>query len=130
MIHLPTPEETNGRPQAIREVIRARLRNLIHKVRRSLTLAQWQYKRNYDARVRPANKDVHAVDWVFVDGHTQPEYKLGTGACGPCKVLSRREATFSWGIGGYPETLSSDPMTAASGPPGDPQTLLQNVGVH
>jgi len=53
----PAPEETDGSPRAVREGIRARLRNLIHKVRKSLTLAQRRYKRNYDARVRPVNKD-------------------------------------------------------------------------
>jgi len=40
MVGSPTPAETYGNPWAIREVIRARLRNLIHKIRRSLTLAQ------------------------------------------------------------------------------------------
>jgi len=44
-------------------------------------------------------------------------------------VLSRGERTFSLDIGGYPETVSSDHVTAVPGPPGDPQTLLQNLGV-
>jgi len=73
MVRSPTPEETDGSPRAIREVIRARLRNPIHKVRRSLTLAQRRYKRNYDARVRPVNKHVQAGDWVFVDGHARTQ---------------------------------------------------------
>ena len=89
------PEETNGSPRAIREVIRARLRNLIHKVRRSLTLAQRWYKRNYDARVWPVNKDVHSGDWLLVDGHTRTKNKLGTrrpgrtGCCPAEKARSR-----------------------------------------
>jgi len=45
MVGVPTPEETDGSPRAIQEVIRTRLRNLIRKVRRSLTLAQWRYKK-------------------------------------------------------------------------------------
>jgi len=125
----PTPEETDHSPRAIREVIRARLRNLIHKVRRSLTLEQRRYKRNYDARVKPVNKDVQAGDWVFVDGHARTKNKLWTRAAGPCKVLARGEGTFSLDIGSYPETVSSDHVTAAPGPPGDPRTLLQNLGV-
>jgi len=129
MVGSSTPEETDGSPRAIREVIRARLRNLIHKVRRSLTLAQRRYKRNYDARVRPVNKDVQAGDWVFVDGHARTEYKFGTRAAGPYKVLARGEGTFSLDMGGYPETVSSDHETAAPGPPGDPRTRLQNLGV-
>jgi len=129
MVGSPTLEETDGSPRAIREVIRARLRNLIHEVRRSLTLAQRRYKRNYDARVRPVKKDVHAGDWVFVNGHARTKYKLGTRAAGPCKVLTRGESTFSLDMGGYPETVSSDYVTAAPGPPGDPRTLLQNLGV-
>ena len=48
MVGFPKPEETDGNPRAIREFIRMRLRNLIHKVRRSLTLAQRRYIRNYD----------------------------------------------------------------------------------
>jgi len=130
LVGSPAPEETDGSPRGVREGIRARLRNLIHKVRKSLTLTQRRYKRNYEARVRPVNKDVHAGDWVFVDGHTRTKYKLGTRAAGPCKVLSRGEGTFSLDIGGYPETVSSDHVTAAPGPPGNPQTLLQNLCVR
>ena len=44
-------------------------------------------------------------------------------------MLSRGERTFSFDKGGYPETVSSDHVTATPGPPGDPQTLLQNLGV-
>jgi len=129
MVGFPTPEETDGSPRAIREVIRARPRNLIHKVRRSLALAQRRYKRSYDARVRPVNKDVQAENWVFVNGHARTQYKLGTRAAGPYKVFTRGEGTFSMDIGGYRETVSSDNVTAASAPPEDPQTLLQCLGV-
>ena len=66
---------------------------------------------------------------MFVDGHARTKYKLGTRAAGPYKVLARGEGTFSLGIGGYPESVSSDHVTAAPGPPGDPQTLLQNPRV-
>jgi len=62
LVGSPAPEETDGSPRAVREGIGARLRNLIHKVPKSLTLAQQRYKRNYDARVRPVNKDVHTGD--------------------------------------------------------------------
>jgi len=66
---------------------------------------------------------------VFVDGHTRTNYKLGTRAAGPYKMLSRGEGTFSLDIGGYPETMSSDHVTEAPGLRGDSQTLLQNLGV-
>jgi len=66
---------------------------------------------------------------VFVDGHARTKYKLGTRAAGPYKVLARGEGTFSLDIGGYPETVSNDHVTAGPGPPGDPRTLLQNLGV-
>jgi len=129
MVGSPTPKETDCNPRAIREVIRARIRNLIHKKRRSLTLAQRRYKKNYDARVRPVKKDVQAEDWVFVDCHARTKYKLGTRAAGPSKVLARGKDTFSLDIGGYAETVSSDHVTAAPGPPGDPQKVLQNLWV-
>jgi len=129
MVGSPTPEEIYGSPRAIREVIRARLRNLIHKVRRSLPLAQRRYKRSHDARVRPVNKDIQAGDWVFVNGHARTKHKLGTRAAGTYKVLAIGEGSFSLDIGGYPETVSSDHVTAAPGPPVDPRTLLHNIGV-
>jgi len=129
MVSSRTPEETDCSSRAFREVIRARLRSLIHKVRRSLTLAQRLYKRSYDTRVRPVAKDIQAGNWVFVDGHTRTKYKLGTRGAGPYKVLTRGEGTFSLDIGSYPETVSSDHVTAAPGPPGDPKMLLQNLGV-
>jgi len=113
MVGSPTPEETDGSPRAIREVIRGRLRNLNHKVRRSLTLAQRRYKRNYDAHVRLVNKDFQAGDWVFVDGHARTKYKLGTGAAGPYKMLARGEGTLSLDIGGYPETVLRQPPKPA-----------------
>jgi len=118
LVGSPAPEETDGSPRAVREDTRARLQNLIHKVRMSLTLAQRRYKRNYDARVRPVNKDVHAGDWVVVDGHTRTKYKPGTRAAGPYKVLSRGEGTFSLDIGGYPEMVSSDHVMGGAGPAG------------
>jgi len=39
MVGSSTPENPDGSPRAVREVIRARLRNLIHEVWKSLTLA-------------------------------------------------------------------------------------------
>ena len=65
---------------------------------------------------------------MFVDGHARTKQQLGTRAAGPYKVLARGEGTFSLDIGGYPETVSSDHVTAAPGPPGDPRTLLKNLG--
>jgi len=44
-------------------------------------------------------------------------------------VLSRGEGTFSLDIGEYHDTVSGDHGPAAPGPPGDPQRLLQNLGV-
>jgi len=79
--------------------------------------------------VRPANKDIQSGDWVFVDGHARTKHKLGTRAAGPYKVLSRGEGTFSLDIGGYPEPVSSDHVTGAPDPLGDPQKLIHNLGV-
>jgi len=79
--------------------------------------------------VRPVNKHVQARDWVFVDGHARTKYKLGTRAAGPYNVLTRGEGTFSLDMGGYPEPVYSDHVTAAPGPPGDPRTLLQGLRV-
>jgi len=64
---------------------------------------------------------------VFVDGHARTKYKLGTREAGPYKVLSREDGTFSLDIGGYPETVSRDHVTAAPRHPSDPQKLLQKI---
>jgi len=58
MVGYQEPEEKGSRPWGFREAIRARLCNLIHIVRRSLSVAQRRYKRGYDARVRPLNKEI------------------------------------------------------------------------
>ena len=79
--------------------------------------------------MRPVNKDVRAGDWALFNCHARTKYKLGTRAAGPDKVLSSGEGTFSLDIGGYPEMVSRDHVTAAPGPPEDPQTLLQSLGV-
>jgi len=46
MVGSPAPEEKDGSPRGVREAIKARLRNFIHKVRRSLSVAQRRYKRS------------------------------------------------------------------------------------
>jgi len=101
----------------------------MHKVRRYLSVAQRRYKRSYDARVRPVKKDIQAGECVFVDGHARTKNKLGTHEAGPHKVPSIGEGTLSLDIGGYSETVSSDHVTPAPDPQGDPQKLIQNLGV-
>jgi len=76
----PAPEEQDRSPRGVREAIRARLRNLVHKVRRPLSVAHRRYKRNYDACVRPLNKDIQAGDRVFIEFHARTKQKLGTQA--------------------------------------------------
>jgi len=56
-----------------------------------LSSLQW-YKRNYDARVWPVNKDFQAGDWVFVDGHARTKNKLATCGARPYKVFSAEKA--------------------------------------
>jgi len=125
----PAPEEKDGSPRGVREAIRARLCNHIDKVLLSLSVSQRRYKRSYDARVRLENKDIQEGDWVYVDSHARTKHKLGTHTAGPHKVLSRGERTFSLDIGGYPEPVSSDHVTAAPDPLGDPQKLIQTLGM-
>jgi len=72
------------------------------------------------------SKDIQAGDWVFVDVHARTKHKLGTHAARPHDVLSRGEGKFSFDIGGYPETVSSDHVTATPEPLGDPKKLIQH----
>ena len=66
---------------------------------------------------------------MYVDCNARTQHKLETHAAGPHKVISRGEGTFSLDIGGYPETVSSNHVTAGPDPLGDPQKLIQNLGV-
>ena len=66
---------------------------------------------------------------MFVDGQARTMHKLGTHAAGPTKILSSGESTFSLNIGGFPETVSSDHVTAAPDRLGDPQKHIQDLGV-
>jgi len=129
MLGIPAPEEKDGSPRGVREAISARLRDLIHKVRWSFSRAERRLKRSKDARMKPVNKDMQAKSLMFVEGHARTKHKLRTHAAGPHKVLSRRKGTFSLDIGGYPETVKSDHVTAAADPLGDPKKLIQNLGV-
>jgi len=83
MVVSPVGGPSTNNPRAAREQIRARLRSVIHKVRCSLEVTQRRYKKGYDAKVRPVNRDLKAGDWVFLDGNAKPKQKLGTRAVGP-----------------------------------------------
>ena len=128
MVASPVKGPSTDNPRAAREQIRARLRNVIHKVRRSLDVAERRYKQRYDVKVRPVNRDLNAGDWVFLDGNAKPKQKLGTRAVGPHKVLARGVGTFKLDVGEYPETVSSDRLTAAPDPDGDIQELIKSRG--
>lgn len=127
LVGSPMPSEPADH-EATREDIRGALRNLIHKVRRSLEVTQRRYKRNYDAAVRRVNKDIRGGDWVFIDGHFKVKQKLGTHAKGPYEVLSRDEHTVTLDVEGYPDRVSCDHVVAAPTPGGDLQELLRVRG--
>jgi len=128
MVASPAGGPSTDNPRAAREQIRARLRNVIHKVRHCLEVVQRRYKKGYDAMVRPVNRNLKAGDWVFLDGNAKAKQKLGTRAVGPHKVLARGVGTFKLDVGGYPETVSIDRVTAAPEPYGDIQEFIKSRG--
>jgi len=131
MVRSAAPEEKDGCRLEVREAIRARLGHIIHKVWRSLSVAQRRYKRTYNARVRPVNKDIQAGDWVFDDGHGRtkknPEDPRRPGRAsarrpprGLSKTIPRCEDGPRCGPGG----VGGAPPCRGGGPSG-PETPLE-----
>ena len=114
-------------PWGIRERIRTRLRNLVHKVRKSLEAAQRRYKQKIDSRVRAVNESIGVGDWVFVDSRDKTKAKLRTRVDAPYRVMSRKRHTFRVSINGYPEVVSSDHVTKAPDPVRDPADVAVGV---
>lgn len=117
-----SPYPSTGAPKTAkdwREYQRARIRNLVYKVRLALAASQRRYKRAYDARVHEVNKAIEVGDWVYLDSFAdKARKKLDPTVTGLHKVVGRGERTFTVLLDGYPEVVSSDHVARAPVPQG------------
>jgi len=79
-----------------------------------LKRTQARYKRNFDSRVRRANKHIRPGDYVFVDPSdgTTKGTKLGNHALGPFRVLKNDERTVTRSLSASTATASRMPVAA------------------
>ena len=90
----------------------------IQKAYGRLKKSQKRYKRDFDARVRRANLDLEAGDYIFLDPTLQ-EKKLGkltSPSVVPYRVIARDQRTFTIDRAGVTERVNRDRVTRAPRP--------------
>ena len=84
-----------------------------------LIKTQRRYKRDFDKRVRTANRNIRPGEYVYLDptDGTTKGTKLGNHALGPYRVLANDRRTFVIQRGDEVERVNSDRITYAPPPP-------------
>ena len=84
-----------------------------------LIKTQRRYKRDFDKRVRTANRNIRTGEYVYLDqtDGTTKGTKLGNHALGPYRVLANDRRTFAIQRGDEVERVNSDRITYAPPPP-------------
>lgn len=103
-------------PRDAKDAFLELLKDLLPRVKESIAKTQARYKRDYDRRVRPKNKELKDGDWVFVDNHSQTRRKLDAKTDGPYEILDTDGWTFPLDMDGSPYRVSSDHVTRAPPP--------------
>jgi len=112
--------------RARREKFMGKLETALKTAYDRLVKTQERYKRDFDARIRRANLDIRAGDYVFIDPSdgTTKGTKLGNHALGPYRVLRNDRRTFVIQRDSEVERINSDRVTYApppeNGPPPEP----------
>jgi len=118
----------NGSPLMVKRSIIQGLKKLIPTVRTSLDKYQARYKRNWDSRVRPKNKDLAVGDFVYLRSH-RGGHKLLPKALGPFEILDADGTNFAIDQGDNEGRVKSNDVTPAprpvSGPDYQPHQLTQ-----
>jgi len=109
------------------------LKKLIPTVRASLDMYQARYKRNWDSRVRPKNKDLAVGDFVYLRSH-RGGHKLLPKALSPFEILDKNGTYFAIDQGDGEGRVNSNDVTPAprpvSGPDSQPHRLTQTPLPH
>ena len=108
--------------RARREKFMGKLETALKTAYDRLVKTQERYKRDFDARIRRANLDIRAGDYVFIDPSdgTTKGTKLGNHALGPYRVLRNDRRTFVIQRDSEVERINSDRVTYAPPPKNAP----------
>ena len=96
-----------------------RVEESIAKARAGLAKTQARYKRDFDKRVRRANRGLHTGDYVYLDPSDGSKKlgKLQSPAVGPYRVVSNDKRTLVIDRDGIIERVSADRVVYAPPPP-------------
>jgi len=118
----------DGSPLMVKRAIIQGFRKLMPTVRASVDKYQARYKRAWDIRLRPKNKDLAVSDFVYLRSH-RGGHKLLPKALGPFETLDTDGTYFAIDQGDGEGRVKSDDVTPAprlvSGPDSQPHRLTE-----
>ena len=118
----------DGSPLMVKRAIIQGLKNLIPTVRAFLDKYQARYKRYWDSRVRPKNKDLAVGDFLYPRSH-RGGHKLLLKVLGPSEILGTDGTYFAIDQGFGEGRVNSNDVTPAPrpvpGPDAQPHRLTQ-----
>jgi len=118
----------DGSPLMVKRAIIQVLKELILTVRASLDEYQARYRRDWDSRVRPKNKDLAFGDWVYLRSQ-RGGHKLLPKAFGPFEILDTDGTYLAIDQGDGEGRVNSNDDTRAPrpvpGPDSQPHRLTQ-----
>jgi len=119
----------DGSPLIVKRAIIQGLKKLIPTVRASLDKYQACYKRDWDSRVRPKNKNLVVCDFVYLRSH-RGGHKLLPNALGPFEILDTDGTFFVIDQGDGEGRVNSNDVTPAPrpvpGPDAQPHRLTKD----
>ena len=100
----------------------ARLEEAVASARERLRKTQMRYKKDFDKRIRIANRHIQPGQYVYLDPRdgSKADGKLGAVAEGPYRVLLNDKRTFVIQRGEVVERVNSDRVTYSPPPPNVP----------
>ena len=113
-----SPTSTKAQTIEQREDYLDRLESTIQAVYKTLLKTQTRYKKDFDKRVRPSNRNIRAGQYVYLDptDGTTKGVKLVNHALGPYRVITNDKRTFVIQRGEQVKRVNADQVTYAPPP--------------